>query len=81
MTGDDGVAGEVFALRDGGPSCKGGHSWGASDRVIFGEVSHWVDFAPTVSHAWGQITIRGATHHFVAAIGITYRGDGGTGLA
>lgn len=80
MAGDDGIAGEVFALRDGGPCCKRGGPWRAFDRVIFGEVAHRVDFAPTVGHAWDQITIRGATHHLIAAE-FVYGGDGGTGLA
>lgn len=81
MAGDDRIAGEVFALRDGGPSCKGGDPWRAFDRIIFGEVAHRVDFAPTVRHAWDQITVRGATHHLIAAIGFVYRGDRGAGLA
>lgn len=81
MAGDDGIAGEVFALRDGGPSCKGRGAWRAFDRVIFGEVAHRVDFAPTVGHAWHQVTVRGATHHLIAAIGFVYRGYGGAGLA
>ena len=80
VAGDDGVAGEVFALRDGGPGCKGGNPWRAFDGVLFDEVAHRVDFAPDVGHAWDQITVRGATHHLIAAI-FVYRGDGGAGLA
>lgn len=81
MAGDDRVTGKVFALRDGGPSCKGRDPWRAFDRVIFGEISHRIDFAPTVGHAWGQITVRRATHNLIAAVGLVHRGNGGTGLA
>lgn len=81
MAGDDGIAGEVFALRDGGPSCKGRDTWRAFDGVIFGEVAHRVDFAPTVGHAWDQITVRRATHHFIATVRLVYRGDWGAGLS
>lgn len=80
MAGDDGVAREVLALRDGGPSSKGGHPWRAFDGALFGEVAHRVDFAPTVGHAWDQIAVGGATHHLVAAI-LVHRGNGGAGLS
>lgn len=81
VAGDDGIAGEVLALRDWGPSRKGGGPWRALDRVVLGEVAHGVNFTPTVGHAWGQITVGRATHHLVAAIGFLDRGDGRTGLA
>jgi hypothetical protein len=81
VAGNDGVAGEVFALRDGGASCKGRDPWRALDRVFFGEVAHRVDFTPTVGHAWDQVTVRGATYHLIATIGLLYRSDRGTGFA
>ena len=78
--GNDGVAREVLALRDWGPSCNGGGPWRAPDRVVLGEVAHGVDFTPTVGHAWDQITVGRATHHLIAAIGFLDRGDGRAGL-
>lgn len=79
--GNDGIAREVLALRDWGPSGKGGGPWRASDRVVLSEVAHGVNFTPTVGHAGDQITVGRATYHLIAAIGFLDRGDGRAGLA